>query len=429
MQPGAAPAPVPIAPSAPVLPAVEVAAPAALDFKLDRPWRVERFAELAAEFHMEPGATGWEAAAREFCVFAREHARQWLVTRRLFGIAPVIPPPGMHPDDLRCWPRAELAGDGYEVQAELDALRALWGTHTRRAESVRQPEAKSTAITTPKGELELDDTILEKFRFHERIFRINVWDAVAKVDSPRPDSENKAERIWFIGRLKEWSKMLVDPIAAPIARDALMNELYLQRLESSIAVASTRDQDRLFEQKDKLSAAYQASVEKLQKMFPEMAVAGKVSFRGVVSDLIVAHRDYYANGDRRLVDKVFTATEIEFGLRSSLQVSARHRFSLSVAIAECIHHLYDPEFRTAFKPSVLKKIDAGFRAAVEAAREAQHEPVVDLEKGVMPGEGDQFEDYNDARCPECDAGISSAANKCPHCGMANPNDQVKETYQ
>ena len=170
------------------------------------------------------------------------------------------------------------------------------------------------------------------------------------------------------------------------------------------------------------SIIYDEEVQKLQEMFPEMKVAGRVSFKGVVSDLIVGQRDYYASGDRRLLDKVNTATEIEFQLRTSAQLTQpRYRFGLNVAIVEAIHGLHDPDFRSQFKPAVLQKLDEGFRQGVEAAREAQREPVVDLEKGVLPGEGDEFEDYNDVVCKECGERYSSSMEKCPKCEKRDSN--------
>lgn len=408
-------------------------APAILDFKTEfgEPWRVERFDALVAEFHLSPNLNAdeesWHTTVKQFVVFARDHVRQWLVVRRVFGIAPLIPGPNVSQDDLRVWTRAELLAEGFEAGAELDALRALWNSHTQRETNAHQPAVQST-MSAPKGELPLDDTLLEQFHFPERIFKITCWDPVEKKDLPRSDTDNRREREWFIQRVAEWSKMLVNSVGGPIARDALMNEMYLRRLESDIATAPSKDQDKLHERKDKLSRSYSESVERLQGMFPEMNVAGQVSFRAVISDLVAAHRDYYAYADRRLVDKVMTTAEIEFGLRSSQQIAARHRFTLNIAIAECIHNFYNPDFKTQFKPAVWKKIEAGHRAAVLAAQEASHEPVVDLEKGVEPGTGDEFEDYHDARCPECDAPISSSAKKCPNCGMENPNDKPKEEY-
>ena len=443
IQPELKAAPLPRTPDAKPNPPAEI--PASLDFKLDKTWRIERFDSLVGEFQLQPDLgpqeESWSHTARRFILFARDYARQWICVRRLYGIALVVPLPDMHPDDLRVWTREELKADGYEVQAELDALRGAWNNHRQSAKlksgdggsglgsGGAPPQMPDAKPHPPAGELPLDDKILEQFQFPERLFKITVWDADERKDVPRPEGEVRAERTWFVGRVKDWSKMLRNAVGGPIARGALMNELYLRRLESQIATAASKEVDRLYDRKRDLAAEYQEQVDKLQAMFPDMAVAGQVGFRGAFSDAITGMRDYYAFGDTRLVDKVFTALELEFSHRESKQVPMRHRFSLTLAITEAMHHLYDPDFRTQFKQPVLKQIEAGYRGAVTAAREAQNQPVVDLERGVVPGEGDQFEDFLDATCPECSQRLSSEAKKCPHCGMVNPNDQVKETYQ
>ena len=259
-------------------------APGMVDFKneFNKAWRVEKFADLAAEFHLRPMGQPptWSETAAQFYLFAREYSRQWLVVRRLFGVGPVIPDRNTPVEELRIWTRQELVTEGYEVAAELDSLRALLLDHWRRLETAEQPEKASTALeTVPKGELPLDDKVLEQFQFSDRLFRIMVWDPVDKVDRPRPEAENRAEREWFIQRVKQWGKMLGNPLAGPIARDAVMNDLYLRRLEGEIATSLPRDRDRLLEQKDTLSANYQKQVAKLQEMFPEMAVAAEIDGR------------------------------------------------------------------------------------------------------------------------------------------------------
>ena len=380
-------------------------------------WHVERFDLLVVAFSMTgPGNQPFTAisqaenCAAEFHQFAQQHPRQWQLVRRLFGIAPVIPPADSHDDDLRIWTREELQaegiyGDGEQMEAEIEALRVMWRDHLNREQQAKQAETASTKLTAAPGELALDDKLLETFQFSERIFKINVWDPTAGengagAEVPRGDTENRIEREWFTKRVIGWQKMLQDPMGGPVARSALMNDLHLRRLEYEIAVSPSNRRDKLLELQQRLTKDYNTAIEKLQEMFPDLAVAGRITFRAVLSDVIIAHRDYYARADRRLVDKVFTASEIEFQLRTSLQLGAQHRFSLGLAIVENIHGMYDPEFRSQFKPSTLKKIDAMTKAAREAARELQHEPVVDLERGVSPEDPDQFDDFHDEQCGE-----------------------------
>ena len=202
---------------------------------------------------------------------------------------------------------------------------------------------------------------------------------------PLPEMENRKEREWFLGRVIEWEKMLRDSIGGALARSALMNELHLRRMEAEIAVAEPKSRGALYDQQATQTKEYRETVEKLQKMFPELAVAGKVSFKATISDLIRSYLDYYGSADRRLVDKVRTVMEMEYELRTSAQVESRYRFGLNLAIIDNINGLTDPNFMPRFKHRVLKVATAGFRAGVEAARAASREKVVDLENGVCRG--------------------------------------------
>jgi len=251
--------------------------PAIMEFKpVDSTalWRVEKFDLLAAEFGLE--ATDLP----QFQFFCQQHPRLWLLVRRIYGLAAVIPSAETHPDDLRVWTRGEMEAEGYEVATDLEALRALWMDHIKR--EAKEPEPP-TPPPASKGELELDDRLLEQFGFSERLFKISVYDPLANGGKggpvPRAQKENMAERAWFIGRVKDWSKMLSDSIGGPLARSALMNEMTMRRLEAEIAVAEPNKRGALYEQKSAEVNEYKAAVEDLQKMFPELAVAGKEFFR------------------------------------------------------------------------------------------------------------------------------------------------------
>ena len=334
-------------------------------------WRVEKCDLLATEFGLgdcvtaigaKPAALDLmklRAAVAEFVFFCQTHPRLWLLVRRIYGVAPLIPSSDAHPDDLRVWTRAEMDGEGYSVKADLEALRGFWVNHCKRegggdqrSEDGRSEEGRialTPTLSRPAGEG--GDNLLDDLDFPERMFTITVFDPLARMTADgkggvvaRPEKENRKERAWFIGRVTEWEKMLRDSIGGAVARSALNSELHLRRLEAEIAVAEPKSRGALYDQQSELTKGYQAAIDELQRMFPELAVAGKVSFKATFSDVIRSHLDYYGDGDRRLVDKVHTVMEMEYLLRTSQQVEARYRFGLNLAIIDNISGMTDPNF-------------------------------------------------------------------------------------
>lgn len=412
----------------PTHPIVVATAPKSLEYRpvgsLDK-WMVEKFELLSVEMGLQPegspesfrgsgqrtedsvgneddGCLGaWEKEMALFHGAAAEYSRGWLMVRRLFGVRPIIPPADAHMDDLEVQSREEvcrtLGLDKEQLQAELDAVRARWGQELQKLQGL-QALPKEEAPENKKGELEFGDEVLKEFGFSERMFQLKMYDPVSKTEQERPPEENRAERTWFAQRITDWRKMLQEPMASALTREALMNDLYLRRLGTEMTTLSPTNPkfENMRRSKADMEEAYQNQLEQLQVMFPELNIAGKISFKAQISDVFKAWREYHARKDTQLIDRVRTAGEIEVELRQSVQApEARYRFSLNVAIVEARHGLFDPNFRSQFRPSTLKKLDQGFRKAVEEVRLAEGEALVDLEDGVMPGEGSEYEDIPD----------------------------------
>ncbi|HEV2330562.1 MAG TPA: hypothetical protein VGY56_17415 [Verrucomicrobiae bacterium] len=354
-------------------------------------WRVERFDLLAAEFLLD---APWDEQMALFHGLACVHTRRWLIVRRLFGIAPLI---STTDEDLSTVGREQLCErlsiTAKELQAELDALRAQWSVVAVRKDQQKSANQYSEKTEEqPREEFKFGHEILEKHGFPEMMF--------TEFDSKRTPEQNRLERDWFAKRASEWDRMLSEPMAESIAREALLNELYLRRLQMEMTVLSPSSKrwQELLAAKNDIEVRREAQLEKLQGMFPESSLAGKISFRAVISELNQAHREYYAGGDRGLMDRMFTHAEIEVLLRQSVQQQQpQYRFGLTVAVVQAMNNLYDPNYRSRIKLSVFKKLDAGFRHAVNQAREELNEPLVNLEEGVEPGEGDDFPDLNEIK--------------------------------
>ncbi len=355
-------------------------------------WRVERFDLLSAEFLID-GCGPWEQQMSLFHELASAQVRRWLIVRRLFGIAPLI---SASDEDFSILPREQVCAllgiQPKELQAELDALRAQWRNTASRQPEKTNPDTDRNEPESPATEFKFGHEILERHGFPENMFN--------EFDAKRGPEQNRLERDWFAKRVTEWDKMLSEPMAESIAREALLNELYLRRLQVEMTVLSPSSKrwQELLAAKNDIEVRREAQLEKLSEMFPESSLAGKVSFRAVISELNQAHRDYYANGDRQLIDKIFSHAEVEVLLRQSVQQQEpQYRFGLNVAIIQAMHGLYDANFRSRIKLSVFKKLDAGFRATVNQVREELREPLVNLEEGVEPGEGDDFPDLIESK--------------------------------
>jgi len=265
-----------------------------------------------------------------------------------------------------------------------------------------------------------------------------VWDQSANdgkggtVEKARSPDETRTERDWFCQQVKHWERMLENPRAASTARSALRNMLYLERYANEMGVLNPQSREfaKLEEMGRKTQDAYRKQVEELAEIFPELGGGGTVTARAMWSDANLAHRDFYGHKDRRRWDNFWTIFETEFLLRTSVQMpAARFRLDLNLALAEQKRGMYDPEFRSLFKHRTLKLLQAGFMGAVEAAQKDLQEPVVDLEKGVYPGEGDDFEDFLDADCPLCSGRIVSTARRCPHCKMKIEGVKKEEPHE
>ncbi len=370
------------------------------------PWRVEKFDLLAAEFNL---CAPWPMMMVMFHEVAANGAtRGWLIARRLFGVMPMIPGKDAQPEDLRCWGRSELAEalgtDSMQLQAELDAVRVMWESHRRREEP--EEEAKFQSPTpkveelAPPGEMRFGHEALEKYGFPEAIFDVSWYDAIQKTTQTRPADIRRRERDRFAQWVTVWSKMLDEPMAEPVAREALLNRLYLERIAVDMSrVPPTHPNfDKLSITKKSMEEALREQLEKLEGMFPEMGgVAGRVSFRAVISELNKGYRDYYGNSDNRLVNKIHTAAEMEVELRQSQQdPQARLRFGLNVAIIEAVQGLFDPNWRPKFKHAVLRKLDAAAKKAVDEARLASGEALVDLEADGPGGEYPELEESGES---------------------------------
>jgi hypothetical protein len=350
-------------------------------------WRCERFALLAAEY-LKAGETDWGALMMLFHEVASRFPRSWMIVRRLFAISPAVLPVDASPDDYLPMTRGTLmAAMGLtleQLQAELDALRAVW--INARVEAERGPgetagrrEGEMESAEMPLSE-DGGTAVLHEFGFDESAF-----------DLPgRAPELNSKERAWFVIRVEQMRKMLVESMTANLTRAILINELTLRRLESEVMgkQVGTAEWRRTADSKRELEQLYLSQLSDLNDIYPWKAqIGGKINFKGCISEMNTAKQQYYANGDTRLVDKIRTAGEIDIDFRQSQQSpEPRYRYGQNLYLIESMdpRNLWDPNFQSQFKYRTLKKVDFLAKNLIDQARLIMGEELVDLLKDEYP---------------------------------------------
>jgi len=322
-------------------------------------WRCGRFDALTAEFEVKA-----EELA-EFVQAAHVNERGWLVTRRLFGIQPLVPPPTTSLDDLRPWTRPELQEalglTRKQLGDELNAVRGAW-------QALRPKEAPGFAL---------------KFG-------------------------SSAEKAWFCQRVQDYSKTLNEKFAAVLARDTLITELRIYQLD-----ALMNDPDKCkpgdsqwhtnLKVRQALSERYQKLLAQIKELCPWAgAIAGKYNFGGSLGDVTKAIQEYKARGGTELIDGIFTLTEVLIDCRTSVQNPVPHYSAGFVLFAtEAKAHLWDFRWAPELHHAGLRHVREAWTQAYQASWEADGaKKLPDLNADGPEGEYEELPDLTKPAGPE-----------------------------
>lgn len=352
------------------------------------PWRVLAFADLVGELGLAPRPDWANAMAWVHGILVAA-PRAWQLARRLYGIVPVLVPPGANADDLRLWKRGELQKSlglsPTNFRAELEAISALLRRREEREIPLPDeppPEADDHGELFHPSQPELPSP---ERALIEAGFSRSVHDYVGATED-----DKRMERMRLAERVSEWEQMLRDPMARVLARQALLNEMLLRRTEQvllSVDPASGRFRE-LENQKSKLEEQYRTQLLELDEIFPWRGLAGgKVSFRGSLAEVIQGVRAVRANNDHRLIDGIQSAAEVEVQFRQSEQLpTPRYRLGQTVYLLAAIDGLMDPQWRPLFSEPMLKKLDRVGQRLIDESRQAIEEPLPDLTRDDGAGE-------------------------------------------
>lgn len=346
-------------------------------------WRCDRWDEFRAD-HPKVASTelsAWQA-------WVAQDPRLELVARRLYGLRPVLPPPGSDPDDFVAWSPAALAEalgiTGPQLRQEVEALRGLTSAWLARPEDAA-PSPALAALDAPRAPgpaaEESDDDLLLRHGFSPSHFMLE----------GRAESESLVERAWFAGRLRVMGRFLGHAVAGEVVRRVLLKELDLRRVET--AMSGLRFGTKEYLASRKVAVEIESEYVKLQKQMeerlPETAEASRqIGLQGVVTDLIRSMQEYKARGDSALADGIFTATGIAIELRRSVQVPVvRYRAGLVAWLSAARAGLWDAKWDgSALGGKLLAKMDKAFAAAFAAESDAANDTLPDLQADGPAGE-------------------------------------------
>lgn len=346
------------------------------------PWKCSAFQGLQAEFALPNDLPETLNAFHE--VAAACQPMQWLIVRRLFGLREVLPPIGSKLADMKTWPRSELMKDQgltkAQLVAHLDAVRGAWKQLGERqaAEALKTAEPEPEAsVVDDKGQQQLtfrDEALLGKYQLNHL-------------------SLSTDEKPWFCDRIREFEKILNEPMAKGLARSALVTELDMHRTEAAlhdreICKPGEANYSKYAKIAQDFAGLYRQQINQLAEICPWASeLAGKVSFLATMSEVTRAIQEYYADGNTALADGIFTRTEVRVECRRSVQApDPRYRAGLIVFLNAAKAHLFDPKWEGQIPEAQLKHIDLAWKAAYVAAEDAEGVNVPDLE-----GEGQKNE--------------------------------------
>lgn len=361
----------------------------ALDGEL---WRVNRFDLLVADIDERMRVIDLP----KFQMAISLSMRSWSIVRKLYGIYPMIPRRDERAEDYRTFERRELCEamgiTSSNLSEELEKVRGIWMAAVASPNlKVEQESTSKSHIANNKTELQFsDDELLEKYGMQGMV--------------------TTEETGWMAEKVRQKKQMLDNPMAGELARSSVLNELELRRIENRRMrtskqleeadrpregsaqsdeelsrvlmnkAALQKEYERLDKRQTELMDTYLGQLKELDKIFPWMAKAkGGADMKGVFSDLIAAHRDWYNKKDNQLADGIYTATEIEVLIRASQQApEPQYRAGQVMYLNAARAHLFDGGWRNQFALLTLKKMDAGWRAAAIEAGQLSGEQLTDL---------------------------------------------------
>lgn len=310
----------------------------------------------------------------------------WAIVRAKYGINPIDPE---NKDELVPYrPRLTVADlarylklKAEDISPLLTSVEAVWNEFlTKRPD---KPERKG-----PKGPPGLIDATkvsealnaLLQYGFTESIFAV----------PGRDQLQRSVEILWMADRVTELHRMFEETMAKALARQAILNEMFMRRCDDQMTITPTRSKDfwGIQDTKLKIEAMYQRQWAQLEVICPFIkAAVGRVTVAGLISEFIESVKLARNKRKLELVDGLYDAYGIQVDLRTSVQDPVpRYRPAIVAMVNEARKGLWDPHWTCPLNSKDFRYMDLIFRTGYERLVDDGRIKQVDLEADGPEGE-------------------------------------------
>lgn len=337
----------------------------------DEPWRIEDGEGLLATFCIQGSDASKMAALLLWHTCLCEAGKAWTMICRLYAINPMVGVEDM--DELSPWPKEKVAEHLEMPVGAIDGLLAdavdLW----KRWEAANQTgEVESENVQDVLDEVKIEKLLLE-----------NGFSEV----------EDKAERKFIAERLGDLEECLDGQRA--MVRSLISQEVILffvldkqlAKLRKKLVVnteSTSTEDDRL----SKMMKARSDAQEQIERTMKALGLSeaqtgagkGKADFHRTISGVLDGIHAYESRGDRKILDGMFAADEIQILTKPFTLRASQYRPDFILAVPAVVDGLMDENFEMPDMPrSLRRRLMKGFGMGLQQARADEGESIEELD--------------------------------------------------
>jgi hypothetical protein len=365
-------------------------------------WRVNNPAQFLSFFALtKPEVPKFQTWA----MLRPDLAAAWQVCRMFFGIEPIFPSPetadiDRYEDSMSIGEIAKARGcDEAEVQMEFQIIQTAWKVARKQlvmddpspaVDAKAQLEPLRPSYTLPANhEPELPSGPLDRTQIEVLRYRGFYMSDFKGLDEKRTEEESHREQQAFYNRVAELKRVFDEPMAKETARQALINEMLVRRIDSELLrmdVTKPKFSD-LRATKKEIEETLLRQWSEIEKVCPFVKGAiNKQTAVGAFSDLVRGLQELAIDGTHVLLDGIDTNYELQTLFHESEQLPMHYRFGWVVYILQARAGLFDPNWRNKIPMRILRILDAAFPAMAKIINEKCDVKLPDLVREGKEGE-------------------------------------------